>query len=199
MKACIYVIFGAFEKGNDSVRERGLWKFNKFLISDSKYIESMEKHICETLCLLDNRHRTDQNLRWEYLKYEIRKFTKKYAKAVAENARKEIDSLEIEPKHLETDLKNYQTSKKHLDCKSKLNEIYSKKANGVRIRSKCDWYESGKKSNKFFLNLEKTSQGLIRTLVKTKKEIKDPVEIITEPQGFIESSSPVISLFQNKM
>ena len=68
------------------------------------------------------------------MKYEILKFTTKYAKAVAENARKKIDSLEIELKHLETDLKDYQTSQKYLDCKSKLEEIYSKKANEVRIR-----------------------------------------------------------------
>ena len=85
---------------------------------------------------------------------KIRK--KKNAKAIAENTRKEIDSLETELKHLETDLKNYQTSQKYLDCKSKLDEIYSKKADGVRIRSKTDWYKSGEKSNKFFLNLEKT-------------------------------------------
>ena len=91
------------------------------------------------------------------MKYEIRKFAKKKnAKAIAENTRKEIDSLETELKHLETDLKNYQTSQKYLDCKSKLDEIYSKKADGVRIRSKTDWYKSGEKSNKFFLNLEKT-------------------------------------------
>ena len=62
-------------------------------------------------------------------------------------------------------LKNYQKSKKYLDCKSKLDESYSKKANRVRTRGKCDWYESNEKSKKFFLNLEKTraSQGLICT------------------------------------
>ena len=38
-------IFFSFEKGNGSVRGRGLWKFNNSLILDSKYIESMEKHI----------------------------------------------------------------------------------------------------------------------------------------------------------
>ena len=89
--------------------------------------------------------------------------SQKYAKVMAENTRKEIDSLEIELKHIGTYLKNYQTSPEYLDCKSKLDETYSKKADGVRIRSKCAWYKSGGKSNKFFLNLEKTraSQGLI--------------------------------------
>ena len=37
------------------------------------------------------------------MKYEIRKFTKKYSKAIAENVRKENDSLEKELKHLEKD------------------------------------------------------------------------------------------------
>ena len=45
---------------------------------------------------------------------------KKYEKAIAENARKEIDYPEKELKHLEIDLKNYQTSQKYLDCKGKL-------------------------------------------------------------------------------
>ena len=58
---------------------------------------------------------------------------KKYAKAIVKNARKEIYSLEIELKHLKADLKNYQTSQKYLDCKSKLDEIDSKKANKDRI------------------------------------------------------------------
>ena len=70
-------IFLSFEKGNSFFRGKGLWKLNKCLISDSKYVESMKKHICETSFLLDNQHIIDEQLRWEYLKYEIRKFTKK--------------------------------------------------------------------------------------------------------------------------
>ena len=117
------------------------------------------------------------------MEYKIRKFTKKYEKAIVENARKEIDYLKIELKHLETDLKNYQTSQKYLDYKSKLD---SKIAEGVRIRGKCDSYESGENSNKFSLNFEKTRapQGLIRTLVTNEKEINDPVETNTELQHF---------------
>ena len=116
---------------------------------------------------------------------------KKYAKAIAENARKEIDSLKIELKHFKTDLKNYQTRQKYLDCKSKPDEIYSNKADRVRIRSNCDWCESGEKSNKFFLNFEKTSasQGLICTLVKNEKEINNPFEITTELQDFYKKLS----------
>ena len=102
------------------------------------------------------------------------------------NVRKEKDSIEKELKHLETDLKNYKTSQKYLDCISKLDEVYSRKADKVSIRSKCDWYKTDEKSSKFFLNLEKTRayQCLIRTLVKNGKEINNPVEINTELQDF---------------
>ena len=42
------------------------------------------------------------------------------------------------------------------DCKPQLEQIYKIKANGIKIRSKCEWYEHGEKSSKFFLNLEKS-------------------------------------------
>ena len=32
--------------------------------------------------------------------------------------------------------------------------MYEEKANGVKVRTKCVCYEFGKKSSKFFLNLE---------------------------------------------
>ena len=90
------------------------------------------------------------------MKYETRNFTKKYAKDLTDNIREIIDSVEIELEHLQTDLKNYQTIQKYLDCKSKLGEIYTKKANRVRMQSKCGWYKSSETSKKLFLNLEKT-------------------------------------------
>ena len=35
----------------------------------------MKNQIFETLCMLDQDKITDKYLRWEFLKYEIRKFT----------------------------------------------------------------------------------------------------------------------------
>ena len=32
----------------------------------------------------------------------------------------------------------------------------TKRKKGIKVRSKCNWYEDGKKSSKFFLILEKT-------------------------------------------
>ena len=50
--------------------------------------------------------------------------------------------------------------------------IYDQIAEGIRIRSKYDWYEHGEKSTKYFLNLEKNrgNQNQIRKLVIDEKK-----------------------------
>ena len=54
-----------------------------------------------------------------------------------------------------------------------IDKIYQEKTNGIRIRSKCNWYEHGEKSSKFFLNLEKSCavQNQIRNVLIDKIEI----------------------------
>ena len=43
-------------------------------------------------------------------------------------------------------------------------------ATGVKIRSKCDWYQYGEKSTKYFLNLEKQKavNGAVKKWLKIK-------------------------------
>ena len=64
--------------------------------------------------------------------------------------------------------------------KKELDSIYDHIAEGIRIRSKCDWYEHGERSTKFFLNLEKKrgNQNQIRKLIIDEKEIDGDVEIL---------------------
>ena len=89
----------------------------------------MEKHIYETLCLLDNQHVNDVTSKMGIFEYEIRKFTNKYAKAVAENARKGKDSLEIERTIRQVkELSELSDKSKIFGLQIKLDEIYSKKS-----------------------------------------------------------------------
>ena len=61
---------------------------------------------------------------------------------------------------------SYSDNEDCLVCKTKLDKIYDKKVEGLRIRSKCDWYKKkGEKSNKFFLTLEK--RHAIQNQIKT--------------------------------
>ena len=48
--------------------------------SNAEYVEKMKNQIFETLRILDQDKITDKHLRWEYLKYEIRKFTMTFSK-----------------------------------------------------------------------------------------------------------------------
>ena len=77
---------------------------------------------------------------------------------------------------------NYLDNSEYITSKSKLDQLYEEKANGIRIRSKCDWYEYGEKSTKFFLNLEKirARENKIRKILKNWKEITDQKEVNNE-------------------
>ena len=40
---------------------------------------------------------------------------------------------------------------KHNDCKTQLEQIYKIKANGIKNKSKCEWYKHRKKSSKLII------------------------------------------------
>ena len=71
---------------------------------------------------------------------------------------------------------NYLDNSEYNSCK--LDQFYKEKANGVRIRSKCNWYEYKEKSTKLFLNLEKTRvhRNKIRNILINGNEITDQNE-----------------------
>ena len=73
---------------------------------------------------------------------------------------------------------NFTDSYNKKECRS----VIGGKTNGVRIRSKVDWYEYGEKSTKFFLNLEKiwARQDKIRNVLKNWKEITDQRKVNNE-------------------
>ena len=111
-------------------------------------------------------------LKWELLKYEIRKFTIDYTKRQAKERRKRQAYLKSELKKLENNLENSDNLRKYESLKNDLELIYDPIAEGVRIKSKCDWYEQGEKSTKFFLNLEKQrgNQNRVRKLIVNEKK-----------------------------
>ena len=76
-------------------------------------------------------------------------------------------------KQLEANV-NFNFDNHYLECKIYLEQIHQEKANGIKIRSKCDWYKFGEKSSKFFLNLEKQHalQNQFRTLLCGQNETK---------------------------
>ena len=90
---------------------------------------------------------------------------------------------------LENNLESSENLRKYESLKSDLELIYDHFAEGVRLRSKCDWYEQGEKSTKFFLNLEKQrgNQNRIRKLIVNEKEINNETEILNQIKLFYET------------
>ena len=98
----------------------------------------------------------------------------KISKLQAKNTKKENMFLENKLKKLENNT-NYIENLEYIDCRNKLDKIYEQKINGIRIRSKCDWYEYGEKSSKFFLILKKLElhKAQLEILQKIKKTFQE--------------------------
>ena len=124
----------------------------------------------------------NSQLKWELLKYEMRRFTIFYCKQRTRKDKLERKYLENKLKNLENVLDNDGNFESYHTVKHNIEEIYEKKAEGARISSKCLWYEDGEKSLKFFLNLEKC-RGIhvkIRKLIVNNQEFKDQNKIQNE-------------------
>ena len=100
------------------------------------------------MSILDENGITDDQIRSEYIKFEIRQFSITFSKNLSKPLNAERKILEKELKDFEKSCSSYSDNEDYLVCNDK-------KVKGLRIRSKCDWYEKGEKSTKFFLTLEK--------------------------------------------
>ena len=68
----------------------------------------------------------------------------------AKQKKKKITSIfGVWTQKLENNLESSNKLRKYESLKIDLELVYDLNAQGVRIRSKCDWYKQGKKSKKF--------------------------------------------------
>ena len=82
--------------------------------------------------MLDQDKMTDKHLRWEYLKYEIRKFTMNFSKNVVKKENKDRNFFRKRTKKTgKKNLINFLTNEYYLECKQKLQNIFAKKVNGI--------------------------------------------------------------------
>ena len=138
---------------DNSDNGHGLCEYNSSLEHDEFYVENMKKLIAKINS--SKKFNEDAQMKWEFLKYEIRKFTIDYSKKAAKIRKQQKINLEQKLKNLENNLTSEENRKLYNHYKNELETIYDHIADGIKIRSKCEWYEHGEKSTKFFLNLEK--------------------------------------------
>ena len=86
-------LFCSFLKLSNISRGRGLWKFNNSLISNSNFVNGMKNLVQKVIFSLENDTYLADQVKWELLKYEIRKFAINFSRKLAQNSRKITNRL----------------------------------------------------------------------------------------------------------
>ena len=107
-----------------------------------------------------NEFLEDAQMKWEFLKHEIRKFTIHYSKTAAKIRKQQKTDLAQKLKDLENNLTSEKNKKLCNYYKNELETVYDHIADSKKMRNKCEWFEHGEKSTKFFLNLENPKLNL---------------------------------------
>ena len=172
-------------------RGRGFWKFNSTLLRDLEYVNSISRLIDslkeETIDI------SNKQLRWEYIKTELRGFTLQYSRK-KNQAKKEFKlKLEKDLYNIECEIQSGMSDynvEKYMFIKEELEKIEEQETNGAILRSKVRWAEAGEKNTKYFLNLEKknaTDKHICQLETAQGKILTDPKEILIEQRSFYEN------------
>ena len=78
-----------------------LWKFNNSLLQDENFAKEFKKYIKE-FKTRDTENVLDEQMKWDFLKYEIRKFCIAFSKSLQKEKKQKIHNLESKIKVLET-------------------------------------------------------------------------------------------------
>ena len=174
---------GDFRKGAN------YWKFNKLLLRDPTFTDEMRNKIREKKVELVDM---DGQVKLELVKYEIRKYSMFFSKKKAKEKRRVLRQNESLIKDFETKPQNeHSIGQSEYDRAKQEIELYHlEKTKGNILRSKCQVYEEGEKSTKFFLGLEKIKaiNGTIDMVMgENNNEINDYQGILKEIKNFYTS------------
>ena len=92
-------------------------------------------------------------MRWEYVKYKCREFSRSYSIKKAKERKSRCISLEkgiTELESLISPSSSQELTDEYNKCKSDLETLYDYITAGIILRSESDWYEHGEKSSKYF-------------------------------------------------
>ena len=130
----------------------------------------------------------NDQVKWELLKFEIRKFPINFSGKLAHTSGTLQIDLQTKIKNVEQNLTNKDKFNEYKTVKDELENVFDNIATRVRIRSKCDWYQYGEKSTKYFLNLKKQNavNGVVKKIIKNDREVNDQLKIQHESRMFYE-------------
>ena len=170
---------------------KSYWKFNNSLCADPVFVNMLNDKIIEWKEQFEHDI-TDKLLFWDFVKMKMREYIISYSKEIAKRRRQEIEKLERELSKLEHKLLTSPTRAIVNEIEEKkctLNEIHDYSRQGLRIRSRAEWYEDGEKNTQYFEQLLKSNKrkSVIREIYdKNRQEIKDDNEILKIIKSFYE-------------
>ena len=152
------------------IRGPSYWKFNNSLLDDNNYIDGMRDELSRFL-ISDHSH-DDPRIYWEFLKFEIKSFSRNFSINKKRVSKKAREQLELKLKQLSaviTTSGDNSLLKEFEDSKHMLEELYYNITNGLIIRSKVEWYEKAKNLMLIFSIWRKgTKQKLMSKVSYTK-------------------------------
>ena len=88
------------------------------------------------MSIFDKNGIRDDQIRWEYIKLAIRQFSITSSKNLSKSLNAEREILEKKLKDFEKSGSSHYDNDDYLVCKTKLDKIYDKNVEALRIRSK---------------------------------------------------------------
>ena len=134
----------------------GNWKMSCSLLDDEEYEDDIARMI-PLGTAYGQKEFTDDRIKWDWIKYNIRACAIQYSKRKAkERGKKELD-LQEELSRARSKLENNPNDHNityYNVVQGRLESFYEEKTKGVIIRARAKWHEHGEKSTKYFLNLQ---------------------------------------------
>ena len=160
------------------------WKFNTSLLENDRYTKELMENLenWKKECPQFNYRQ-----KWDWIKYNIRRFSINFSKIEAKRRKDEILEVEKQLEILEHNL-NSQNLNQYQNLKQQYESLMEEKTEGSMMRAKVRWYEQGEKSTKYFYNLEKRNYHK-KTMTKLTTEngiTEDPKQILKEQKLFYE-------------
>ena len=120
-------------------RGQSYWKFKTSLVYNKSFVELMKSEIVKYDMELSEF--SDPRIRWDYLKYRMRQFDRRYSIDKARGRRKKRKASEQKVKELESLISTEAEEcslQEYNKCKQDLKEIYNYIAESIVLRSKTD-------------------------------------------------------------
>lgn len=164
-------------------RGPGNWRFDNDLLGKEEFVSAMGEFLEE----YQPPDMSSPHVRWDFLKYEIRRLVMTFQKKIRSKNGVRRRNLERTLREMESSDLTHDPDKEetYLSCKRELAELELAEANKTILRARANWAQLGERPNKYFLNLQKRK---VRN--QTMSQVFDEDGVLTsDPKRILEITS----------